>query len=188
MPTAINKILDGFLFPTISPIIGAPNYENIAEVHLKSELERCFRPIEPWMRHTRPTSPHCLPRRVHNTLGHNLHHSCQPRLQSHHPIDLVGPQYHQPLIRPQRFHHRLQQVRLNRQGTLSNANRRRRQDVHLVPPPLLRGIQHHHHPLHFRSSVHGVREDLIGRTPRQRRQTLSAVRRQLAHRGINRPS
>ena len=35
MPTAINKIVDSFLFPTISPIIRAPNYETIAKVHLK---------------------------------------------------------------------------------------------------------------------------------------------------------
>ena len=35
MPPAINKIVDGLPFPTISPIIGAPNYETIAKVHLK---------------------------------------------------------------------------------------------------------------------------------------------------------
>ena len=35
MPTVINKIVDGFPFTTITPIIGAPNYEIIAEVHLK---------------------------------------------------------------------------------------------------------------------------------------------------------
>ena len=35
MPTAINKIVDGLLFPKISLIIGSPNYETIAEVHLK---------------------------------------------------------------------------------------------------------------------------------------------------------
>ena len=35
MTTTIDKIGDGFPFPTISTIIGAPNYETIAEVHLK---------------------------------------------------------------------------------------------------------------------------------------------------------
>ena len=35
MPTAINKIVDGLLFTTISLIIGSPNYATIAEVHLK---------------------------------------------------------------------------------------------------------------------------------------------------------
>ena len=35
MPIVINKIMDGFLFPTISLIIVAPNYNIIAEVHLK---------------------------------------------------------------------------------------------------------------------------------------------------------
>ena len=35
MPTAIDKIVDGFPFPTISPIVGASNYKKIAEVHLK---------------------------------------------------------------------------------------------------------------------------------------------------------
>ena len=35
MPTAIDKIVDGLPLPTISPIVGAPNYETIAEVHLK---------------------------------------------------------------------------------------------------------------------------------------------------------
>ena len=29
------KIVDGFPFPTINPIIGTPDYESIAEIHLK---------------------------------------------------------------------------------------------------------------------------------------------------------
>ena len=35
MPTAINKIVDGFPFPTIPPIIVTPTYNTIAEVNLK---------------------------------------------------------------------------------------------------------------------------------------------------------
>ena len=35
MPTAINKIEDGFPFPTIPPIVGTPTYNTIAEVNLK---------------------------------------------------------------------------------------------------------------------------------------------------------
>ena len=35
MPTAINNILYGFPFSTISPTVEAPNYETIAEVNLK---------------------------------------------------------------------------------------------------------------------------------------------------------
>ena len=35
MPSTIDKIVEGFPFPTIDPIIGEPNYEKIAEVHLK---------------------------------------------------------------------------------------------------------------------------------------------------------
>ena len=35
MPSTIDKIVEGFPFPTINPIIGEPNYEKIAEVHLK---------------------------------------------------------------------------------------------------------------------------------------------------------
>ena len=35
MPTAIGKIVDGFLFPTIPPIVGTPTYNTIAEVNLK---------------------------------------------------------------------------------------------------------------------------------------------------------
>ena len=35
MPTAINKIVDGFPFPMIPPIIGTPTYNIIAEVNLK---------------------------------------------------------------------------------------------------------------------------------------------------------
>ena len=35
MPSSINKIVDGFLFPTIDPIIGTPDYESIADIHLK---------------------------------------------------------------------------------------------------------------------------------------------------------
>ena len=31
MPTAINKIVDGFPFPTILPIVGTPTYNTIAE-------------------------------------------------------------------------------------------------------------------------------------------------------------
>ena len=35
MPTAIDKIMDGFPFPTIPPIVGTPTYNTIAEVNLK---------------------------------------------------------------------------------------------------------------------------------------------------------
>ena len=35
MPTTIDKIVDGFTFPTIPPIIGNPTYNTIAEVNLK---------------------------------------------------------------------------------------------------------------------------------------------------------
>ena len=35
MPNKIDKIVDIFPFPTISTIIGAPNYETIAKKHLK---------------------------------------------------------------------------------------------------------------------------------------------------------
>ena len=35
MPSSIKKIVDGFPFPTIDPIIGTPDYESIADIHLK---------------------------------------------------------------------------------------------------------------------------------------------------------
>ena len=35
MPSLINKIVEGFSFQTIDPIVGVPNYKKIAEVHLK---------------------------------------------------------------------------------------------------------------------------------------------------------
>ena len=35
MPSSIKKIVYGFLFPTIDPIIGTPDYESIADMHLK---------------------------------------------------------------------------------------------------------------------------------------------------------
>ena len=35
MPSSIDKIVEGFPFQTIDPIVGAPNYEKIAEFHLK---------------------------------------------------------------------------------------------------------------------------------------------------------
>ena len=35
MPTAIDKIVDGFKFPTIPPISGTPTYHTISEVNLK---------------------------------------------------------------------------------------------------------------------------------------------------------
>ena len=35
MSTAIDKIVDGFPFPTIPPIVGTPTYNTIAEVNLK---------------------------------------------------------------------------------------------------------------------------------------------------------
>ena len=34
MPSSINKIVERFPFQTTDPIVGAPNYETIAEVHL----------------------------------------------------------------------------------------------------------------------------------------------------------
>ena len=35
MPSSIEMIVDGFLFPTIDPIVGTPDYEIIADIHLK---------------------------------------------------------------------------------------------------------------------------------------------------------
>ena len=35
MPTAIDKMVEGFPFPTIPPIVGTPTYNTIAEVNLK---------------------------------------------------------------------------------------------------------------------------------------------------------
>ena len=35
MPTAIEKIVDGFPFPTIPPIFGTPTYNTISKVNLK---------------------------------------------------------------------------------------------------------------------------------------------------------
>ena len=35
MPSSIEKIVNGFPFPTIDPIIGAPDYKSIADIHLK---------------------------------------------------------------------------------------------------------------------------------------------------------
>ena len=35
MPSSIEKIVDGFPFPTIDPIIGTTDYESIADFHLK---------------------------------------------------------------------------------------------------------------------------------------------------------
>ena len=35
MPTSIDKIVDGFPFPTIPPIVGTPTFNTIAEVNLK---------------------------------------------------------------------------------------------------------------------------------------------------------
>ena len=38
MPSSIDKIVEGFPFQTIDPIVGAPNYKKITEVHLKLNL------------------------------------------------------------------------------------------------------------------------------------------------------
>ena len=35
IPSSIEKIVDRFSFPTIDPIIGTPDYESIADIHLK---------------------------------------------------------------------------------------------------------------------------------------------------------
>ena len=35
MPSPIEKIVDGFPFPTIDPVFGTPDYEIIADIHLK---------------------------------------------------------------------------------------------------------------------------------------------------------
>ena len=35
MPSTIYKIMDGFPFPTIAPIIGPPNFETISKLHMK---------------------------------------------------------------------------------------------------------------------------------------------------------
>ena len=38
MPSSIEKIVDRFPFLTINPIIGTPDYESIADIHLKLNL------------------------------------------------------------------------------------------------------------------------------------------------------
>ena len=38
MPSSIEKIVDRLPFPTINPIIGTPDYENIVDIHLKINL------------------------------------------------------------------------------------------------------------------------------------------------------
>ena len=35
MPSSIKKIVDGFLFPTVDPIIGTLDYKSIADIHSK---------------------------------------------------------------------------------------------------------------------------------------------------------
>ena len=35
MPSTINKILDSFLFPTTTPIVGPPNFKTISKLHMK---------------------------------------------------------------------------------------------------------------------------------------------------------
>ena len=35
MASTVNKIVENFPFPTISPIVGEPNYKTIAGVHFK---------------------------------------------------------------------------------------------------------------------------------------------------------
>ena len=35
MTSTIYKILDGFPFPAIAPIVGPPNFETISELHMK---------------------------------------------------------------------------------------------------------------------------------------------------------
>ena len=35
MPSSIKKIVEGFPFPKINPIVGTPDYESIADIHIK---------------------------------------------------------------------------------------------------------------------------------------------------------
>ena len=42
MPTAIDKIVDGFLFPTIPPIFGTPIYNTIAEGRAATTADRAL--------------------------------------------------------------------------------------------------------------------------------------------------
>ena len=38
MPSLIKKIVDRLPFPTIDPILGIPDFESIADIHLKLNL------------------------------------------------------------------------------------------------------------------------------------------------------
>ena len=38
MPSSIKKIVEGFPFPTIDPIVRRPDYESIEDIHLKLNL------------------------------------------------------------------------------------------------------------------------------------------------------
>ena len=42
MPSSIKKIVEGFPFQTIDPIVRSPTYKKIAEVHLKLNLNATY--------------------------------------------------------------------------------------------------------------------------------------------------
>ena len=90
MPIATNKIVDVFPFPTILPIIGAPNYKTIAKVHLKLNSNAAYVQSNlgcGTLGLLQLTAP---PRRVSNALGHVLHRSGQTRHLAHHFIGCDG--------------------------------------------------------------------------------------------------
>ena len=70
MPTAIDKIVDGFPFPTIPPISGTPTYNTIAEVNFLIKFKLRLYPIQPWLRHPRPSPTDCVTPRLQHLVVH----------------------------------------------------------------------------------------------------------------------
>ena len=70
MPSSINKIVERFPFQTTDPIVGAPNYETIAEVHLTLNSNAVSVHSNLGKMHLGPLLPDSIQRRICHPVGY----------------------------------------------------------------------------------------------------------------------
>ena len=178
MPTAINKIVDGFLFPMITPIIGAPEYKTIAEVHLKFNWNAASVQLNlGWG--TLVLLQLTVSPAIYATLSYSafiapVNPGAEPTITSIVSVPHITKLCYAYDVATAFFNNYSQTNKALRQILIAAVN-----------TPLC-GIRHHHHPHHPVPYVHNLRGHFVRQPARQRRQTLSTVQRQLAYQGINR--
>ena len=81
MPSSIKNIVDKFPLPTINSIVGTPDYESIADIHLKLNSNSASE-FQPRVWHARPFIFYFLASRLRHIIHHYVCSSIQSSTQN----------------------------------------------------------------------------------------------------------